>query len=298
MIRKKIIPLILCAAMTISLAACSSVPNANRDGSMLSYTLNDLPAEGFYIMEGDVFHPLFRQGRSFGDAPDETVDDSRMVWFTDEQEKLIPTLTLSAGDTIVFRSASGKFKDTYTFERFSDEGYSLGIRCTYAASLEDILANLGPNETTSTGTSETASVTPASQITTEKIEEYIVFDTGEICQGSNAAAMTAGKDDIGNWYLYDINGTQFTSSIMNQNGVVMGLQKDASYLIGAYTGTVYNEIIIKADARIFTASEVLARDPADSYVLTKNGYIVITVPDNIPAGLYCINGAGVFYVES
>lgn len=298
MIRKKIMPLILCAASMISLAACSSVPSANRDGSMLSYTLNNLPAEGYYVMEGDVFHPMFRLGSSFDDAPGEKADNTRMVWYTDKQENIIPTVTLSAGDSIVFRSASGKFKDIYSFERFEEEGYSLGIRCTYATSLEDILNNLGTEETTApSGTNETASVTPGSKITTEKINEYIVFDTGNICEGSNAAAMTSGIADIGNWYLYDINGTQFTSKILNRNGVIMGLQKDASYLIGAYTGTVYNEIVIKADARYFTASEVLARDPADSYDLTKNGYIVITLPDNLQEGLYCINGAGVFYVE-
>lgn len=295
---KKIMPLMMCAAMILSLAACSSVPNANRDGSMISYTLNKLPDEGYYVMEGNVFHPLFRLGRSFDDAPEEKADDTRMVWFTDSQEKLIPTVTLSAGDSIVFRSPSGKFKDTYYFERLEDQGYSLGIRCTYGTSIEDILSDLGSPETSASDPSVTAAATPAPKITTDKIKEYIVFDTGEVCDGSNADAMTSGKDDIGNWYLYDINGTQFTSSILNQNGVIMGLQEDASYLIGAYMGTNYNEIVIKADTRIFTASEVLSREPDDSYQLTKNGYIVITIPDNLPAGLYSINGAGVFYVES
>ena len=300
MIRKKSLSIILCIAMILTLSACSSsVPNANRDGSMLSYTLNKLPDDGYYVMEGDVFHPLFRLGRSFNDAPDETVDNMRMIWFTDSQEKLIPTFHIKAGDKIIFRSDSGKFKDTYYFEKFTDQGYSLGVRCTYGDSLADILSGLRSDGTNvGSDPAVTAAATPAPKITNDKIEEYIVFDTGAVCKGSNADSNITGKDNIANWFLYDINGTKVTSTLLNQDGVMLGLQRDASYLIGAYLGTVYNEIVIKADTRFFNVEKLFLRDITDSYELTKNGYIVISVPEGLTDGLYCINGAGAFYVEN
>ena len=61
-----------------------------------------------------------------------------------------------------------------------------------------------------------------------------------------------------------------------------------------YKGTDYVEYVVKADTHIYTSTSVINLSASSAYGLTKSGYAVVKLPGNMDAGLYCINGEGVF----
>ncbi len=292
---KRVLAGLLFAGLLLGTSCAATVPTANRDGSMISFTISNLPDSGYYLMENGsastVFHPLYRLGRNFTNISD-TADDTRMVWFVDGKKDLIPVLNVDAGDQLIYRSTGGKFIENYYFELFADQGYTLGITSQAGTTLSDLLAKNKAAETTAAD-----EATPVPTLS-DQITEYLSFRTDLICPNSNAAAHINGKDsEVSNWFLYTINGTPYTTKLLDQNGAVLGLQQDANYLVGAYQGTIYKEILLKADAHYFTSTAIRVAE-GNNFTLTQSGYIIITIPPDLVDGLYCINGGGIFYVQN
>lgn len=75
------------------------------------------------------------------------------------------------------------------------------------------------------------------------------------------------------------------------DGYMTGLESMGTYRIGFYEGTRFKQIQVQADTHIWCSDSTYE---ITAYQETKSGYFILRLPDNIPAGLYYLNGVGLF----
>lgn len=260
---KVIVLFIVIAMLTGILSSCGGgEPVSNEDGTILSYTLKNLPAKGYFIRSEDVFYPLYKQGQNFTAEPKENLQN-RVIWYKGK-DSLIPRL--KAGDEVVFRSSNVGVPDKFIFEGFSDKGYTIGA--SFMTNAENHNIGLYSNES-------------------------------NYCVDSTAYEKLTKLSDPAAYLVMEINKAPFDITMLDPNGVIPALQEGAKYLLGCYKGTIYEEIPLIADTRYYTSDFVREVEPEQPpYALTKSGYAVITIPVGLePNNLYSINGQGCFYYE-
>jgi len=211
----------------------------------------------YYIKDGTDFYLAYNADSSFTNGTDTADAKSRIVWTSESEEALIPTLY--KGEILAFCTTSS-LPENFTLERFKDLGYSFGIRnldsgtnSYYSTSLRGVLKSGSDIETI---------LSP--------------LDTNEI--GISAVSGNAvEKEDI------------------SECGTIKGLERNKTYDVDIYIGSVYAQKEIKADTRVFQSSEIIK---ITDFTLTKNSYIQIGLPEDLKSGFYYIDGAGMFrYIE-
>lgn len=90
--------------------------------------------------------------------------------------------------------------------------------------------------------------------------------------------------------LDNINGNSIQSRMINKTGSISGLKEGETYTLGFYIGTQYYEVNIKADTQIYCSKSI---DTITRYELTKDGYLILKMPELLTPGLYDINNSGV-----
>lgn len=125
-----------------------------------------------------------------------------------------------------------------------------------------------------------------------------VFEDGYISfQASSntvkkTSAKTAFENNRSNYILLEsINGEPVSESMLNEAGIITGMEKDGVYEITYYAGTYYGTVTVTADTHFFQSYEMYM---LDEFNMTKNGYIAIKMPEDLKCGYYNINGEGFF----
>ena len=254
--------------MTVMLAGCGSKKKEEgpAEQELTAVSLQDLEEGQFYVKSGDSFWklPYEESNIEFKKEPQSTdgktagmmatgIENNRILDFV-YQDNAIPTLYKN--DVLVYVSKDSI--SSFTWERFQDCGYSIGI---YGFEEND-----------------------ADKITTGELSNYAV-------QSSVADELRKNQiPSLGGIVFDKINGTPITSSVFNESaGIITGMSKDAPANIDAYIGTQHIPMTAKADTRYFQSFELFN---STQYSLSTDGYAVVEVPSYLKSGYYFINNTG------
>lgn len=269
--RKKCLFLAAAIAMaSITVSGCKKEeqePAGPIEQSLAAVTVNELKSGCYYVKNGGDFFELPTEGMNFDPSrPAETTtmepngiirkDANRIVDFV-YKDNAIPILYKN--DQLVFK-ASGNVP-SFTWERFRDQGYSIGLYGLSSSSAGKIQFENGKS-----GNDGTSSITAA-------------------ISASLADGMT-----LDNGFVLDkINGASLTGDNLRPGGIVAGLTKDAVANCDLYVGTALISACATADMRAFTSFELYT---TDLYSNSPDGYAIIDIPDYLKSGYYYINNAG------
>lgn len=179
------------------------------------------------------------------------LDVTKCAW-TVSDEPLIPSYYRNE---LLAYASNRVDTNTILMERYKDCGYSIGI---YGASFED---------------------------------GYISFQASSNTI-KNTEAKTAFESDKSNYILIEtINGNPVNENMLNEAGMITGMEKDGVYEVTFYAGTYYGTATVTADTHFFQSYEMYTLDDIN---ITKNGYVSIKLPDDLECGYYNVNGDGFF----
>ena len=258
------------AALSVAATGCKK-KEPEREGPMeqalAAVTVNDLRSGCYYVKNGGDFFELPVEGMNFDPSrPAETTtmapngiirkDANRIVDFV-YKDNAIPTLYKN--DQLVFK-ASGNVP-SFTWERFNDQGYSIGLYGLSVSAADKIQFEDGKS-----GNDGTSSITAAI-----------------------AASLTDGMTLDKGFVLDKVNGASLTGNNLRDGGIVAGLTKDAIANCDLYVGTMLLSASATADMRAFTSFELYT---TDLYSNSPDGYAIVDIPDYLKSGYYYINNAG------
>lgn len=176
---------------------------------------------------------------------------SKCAW-TIKDDTLIPSYY---SNELIAQSGKQVRDEALVLERYKDCGYSVGI---HGAVYED---------------------------------GYLVIRTG-----NNVISDSSAYEGIYNKYsenimIESINGIPVTENMINEAGIITGLEKDAEYEITFFAGTYYGSCRVKADTHFLQSYEIYK---INDFEMTKNGYVSIKLPEDLKTGYYRIDGSGFF----
>ena len=234
-----------------------------NDFSLRSYDLTELVGDNYYVQDGSNYHPL-APGALESSAEHDTVipemanPETRNCAFLQDDEQ-IPTLYKD--DKLIYKadgdSADNPIPTEFVFERFYDEGYSIGVR--YISNQPD------------------------------GGKYKFNIDTASIYIGSSICQMDANGGDIVT--IDKINGKELTEDKISTSGTIKGLKHGEVYTLDAYVGTEYKGLDVEADTHMFSSYELYK---LTEYSMDPNGYMIIDIPDYMWSGYYYVNGKGMF----
>lgn len=253
--------------MVVVPTGCGSNSNEinNPDDMKIAvYPLSELE-NGAYIQKGDnEFIKFMESGKGYNNmsTTSDISSNYKIVWFAN-QDALIPEVT--ANDRIILIS-NKTIPNKPLFRPMEDYGYTIG--CTLYEDSKSKTWALSKDSSRS------------------------------LCVGSsfNKNFLAAGNSE--STRLFDIGGKKITEKNVSTIGSVTGLEKDKAYTIGLYNGTKYSEITAVCDTHIFVDS-IQAPYVSEEYQYTKEGYIIVTIPADMPSGYYYFDEIGLFkYTKS
>ena len=260
----------------ILLTACKKEKIMDRDGNMLEYTMSELKKqEGFFVRveRGDndvVFQPLLQPTKvgfvSFNGAVKNLKDQSsRFIMIMEDRENLIPVIT--GNNLLILIDDNSAIPSEFELEKFSDGGYTFG---GLFYSTED---------------------TKGLKIASGSRNSGFVPD-------SNMKEEWSGKKNISLYSLDTVGDIPIGEKNIDGNGVFQGLEKDKSYEFQCYVGTKYDTVSVDADTHYFVSESVLRMSQKDCVSKTKNGFVIISLPKDLPSGYYLVNGSYFFYFDA
>lgn len=187
-----------------------------------------------------------------------TKPKSSRIAWWTDGDKLVPTLRKET-DRLIYFSKKQRLS-LFSLEEMEDYGYSIGI------------SNISYDE---------------------KLHEYYFnpYNT----QSNSDANRYSKAFDTNNVYINNINDATNIETYISRSGTLLGLEKGKGYDLGIYYGTVYKQITLIADTRIMASYKIYT---LNKYTLTKDGYQVIELPEELPSGYYCVDGLGLFYYDN
>lgn len=125
---------------------------------------------------------------------------------------------------------------------------------------------------------------------------YVTFAASSNCIKGSSMATALSNLPSDNIRIVTINGNPVSEDTVNAAGVIASLAENETYEFAIYSGSKYMTITATADLHFYQAYELYSIDKAKD---TLNGYLAITVPEDLKSGFYLINGKGLFkYYDS
>ena len=180
------------------------------------------------------------------------LSEDKCAWFI-KDESLIPNYY--SNEYLAQSSRQVKMDDEMTLERYEDDGYSFAVHGAYFS------------------------------------DGYIKFNYSSNVIEETSAAELFQDDTINELMIETIDGQPVTADMINEAGIITGLEKDREYNITYYMGTYYKNGIIKADTHFLRCFEVFT---VSDKTITKNGYISLKVQPDLKSGYYRLGNNGFF----
>lgn len=182
------------------------------------------------------------------------------IWFTSKNDIEIPTYF--PGDEILFVSSTYVPYDGIQWERFADYGYTIGV----ANMISDNSGHYRIVNNADTG-----------------YEGYI-YSSSDVSELEKYV-------NVSNLFLDKIDGLEVREDIVSEGGTIMGLEKDKEYVCEWYTGTYYQDYLLKANIRTFGSMETFT---TYEYEFLHSRCISITIPEWLKTGYYYMEAIGFF----
>lgn len=181
-------------------------------------------------------------------------DPFRYAWVMNGyDETCIPTMY--EGDKFIYKS-SDYVVSSFALERFSDEGYTIGLVGLQESSSGNYMFVLDRSFT------------------------HPYSDTVNI--------SNLGASEI---YLVSVGGNRVDSSRVSETGFITGLTKNKNYLCDVRTGTTRKDAAFKANIRMFVSLEQYM---LNKFYFSHEQYVEIPFEESMKTGYYSINGSGLF----
>lgn len=265
--KNKIRVISLLLATSIGLTACNPMSIFKKDTKqeentqtevdkgIKSVKKDELKENQFYVKNGDQFYSSYIGYTTIEEDNliATELDESRVISYTDDDE-MVPILYK---DDVLVYYTTGNIP-AFTFERYRDNGYSVG------------LYNL---ESTESG--------------------KVQFILGESKTDHNSAAYKGLSElDLNNTnpIIDKVGGRNITGDMLSKCGSITGLKVNAGANIDLYIGTQHKQIQSTVDTHILSAMELYPG--IEDYTLTTEGYAIVNIPDYFLSGYYLINGIG------
>lgn len=260
---KKMIILItmITVSMVIS-AGCGtgqSEINNPDDAKIEVYRLGDLN-EVAYIQKGDnEFIKFMDKGKGYktGGVSSDVDNHSKIVWFAN-QDGLIPEMT---GEDRIIMMSQNAIPERPMFHPMEDYGYTIGCTLYEDSKSKTWALSQDPLKALCVGSS---------------------FNKNFLAAGNGEATR-----------LFDIGGMKITAKNVSTIGTITGLEPGKEFPIGLYNGTKYSEITAVVDTHVFVDSLQIPY-VAEEFQFTKDGYIIVTMPKDMPSGYYYFDELGLF----
>ena len=220
------------------------IAHTNDDGSVTYYPI--YPAYGSYYMVEAAAGAAVAQ-------------PERFMWTRiGYDDSAIPTM--HQGDTLVFKSADA-IPEAFTFERYSDEGYTIGVAGLVKANSGNYLYDL---------------------------EKSYVNETSD-----TVGLKTLGASQV---YIVSAGNVRVSPSTVSATGTIKGLKRNENYYCDVRTGTESITAAFRADSHLFVSLE---QYKLASFYFSAKHTIEIGMESTMPTGYYSVNNAGLFrYVAS
>lgn len=187
------------------------------------------------------------------------INHDRVLWFKEDWAN-VPTLY--KGDALIYYTPSD-FNEVFTFERFFDQGYSIGLRKLGYTSTGRVYVSTGIDKKLTYPNGDT------DVINDFKSNSYLIIDA--------------------------LGGTQLRYENLNTRisdyGFLTGLEKDRTYTVEIYNGTIKNVFEFTANVRVLGSAEY---DITTDFNFVNGRIIEIPIPKDWNSGYYLINGLGMF----
>lgn len=258
------------------LTACKKDKVMDRDGNMLEYTMSELKSkEGFFVRverssNDVVFQPLLNPDKVGIMSFSSTVrnlknQSSRYIMVMEDRENLIPVIT--GNNLLILIDDNSVIPSEFEFEKFSDGGYTFG------------------------GTFYSNENSKGLKVVNGSYNKNFAPE-------SDMKDVWSDKKNVSLYSLDTIGDTPIGAKNIDGNGVFQGLTKDLSYEFQCYVGTKYEIVSVKADTHYFVSESVLRMTQKDCVNKTKNGFVIISIPKDLPSGYYLVNGSYFFYYDA
>lgn len=274
---KRVVALLLAAAMTVSLTGCGlfeTMSGMSKDKPTSFSNVNDLESGKAYVWkdaEGDdinkahakdVFFTCITGDINFkGDEMADVYQYPRSIWMGEADDKLIPTVT--SKDKLLYVSET-TVPTSIIFERFADYGYTIGV--------SNMIADGGDHY-----------YIPYAESDESDYKYYVDMQSD--------AAQIIAFDTISRLYLDKVGKERVNKDTTSDGGTVTGLTKGKSYVCEFYTGTFYQDFKLTANIHSFGTLE---RFVSFDYEFLHSNCIAITIPEYFKSGYYFVNGVGLF----
>lgn len=264
---KKITAAVLVIIMILSFTGCTAEKEFADDGKVHEYNLSDITEnkkEGFFVLnENNTLTPFRNYVEGYQgelNSEDGTIP-SRYLWWTDRNSEitdLIPKIN-SSNKIVAIYNKNSNLPESLNLEKYEDKGYTLGCH-----------------------------------IYKDEFDNLCITARDALSDSYMYQQLSWADED---YKIQEINKSDKlpVSNVDNNLCMILGLQKDAKYLISFYKGTTYNVIETYADTRCLQAERLIALD--NPYETTKEGYFILSLPDNLEGGYYYLSGAGLFKYE-
>ncbi len=183
---------------------------------------------------------------------------SRNIWFEGAKDQDIPTVTQK--DALLYVSKT-QIPETITYERFFDNGYSIGI----AGMQKDKGGHY---------------FIPYAEGREAEYRYYIDPESG--------AAALSGFEGIERLYFDRAGDISVSENTVTEGGAIP-LTKGKTYDCQFYTGTFYQDFSLMADVRTFTSFEWFE---GYAYEFLHANCIRLRIPEYFKSGYYLVLGKG------
>jgi hypothetical protein len=238
-----------------------AIEHTKEDGSVVYYRLYDAwgghaTYDNRGIITGYILN-IFNVGERREGAYN--IDPTRFCWVkSDYDETCIPTMY--ENDKLIYKSIN-TITDGFALERFSDEGYTIGLAGLIKSNSGNYIYN---------------------------------FQSGY----SQPDSDTVNIDDLGanEIYLVSVGKDRVTDENVSPTGFIKGLTKNKNYICDVRTGTISKQAAFKANIHVFVSLEQYM---ISKFYFSNPLYIEISLEKSMPTGYYSINGVGLFrYITS
>ena len=255
--------------LVLMLILCScgkSEPVATASGEMLKLTADEIGQydptgrEGYFVLnEDETFTPLATTMYGF-DGKTEESSPSRYLWYSDSSfntTDLIPHVT-SDRKLVIFTNSSAVLPKTITLEKYAYKGATLGMHF-----YTDVAGNM-----------------------------YII--SSDPLPGSDGARISSYSEET-RYTVLSVNGSEQlpVDNIDNNLEMLLGLEEGKYYTFEFFKGTRFLTLEVKSDTKTYQSEDVILI--SNPFQVTRNGYFIVNLPDNLQEGFYYVESAGLFY---